>query len=251
MFLYVAVIHAKKLSLRNGYYNTCGFDSTIQSLYCIYNDNESFRRTVDKSNNSSFKKMIQLLASRGAVPSFYRSRQEVIREIFGTEEDCYCTLDFIITKIKSFLYSYRLERDCNCFPTNCIYFTYLPINVRLLELLGIKNLQKCLILPEIKCTHETVHFNELILIEISYLEVENYFLEDIPIELQIGETYYGLNAIINFCAAPQEIPDGKNHFNSYCRRPDGTFKIYDNQTKQPKIPTNDSFTPSLLLYHKN
>lgn len=74
---------------------------------------EQWSRSLKNKTSWCFKKLIQLLGTGGAIPSFYRGWQDSLKEIcLVYQGDCYCTLHFIMDKIKTFiLHSYRLERE--------------------------------------------------------------------------------------------------------------------------------------------
>lgn len=95
---------------------------------------------------------------------------------------------------------------------------FLAIDARKLEQRGIKHLEKCLITFKPRCKHEEFKLNSVVIIEVSYLEKEFYVLDEIPREITIEKTTFGVKSIINFIESPKDIPNGSNHFNSYCYR---------------------------------
>lgn len=60
--------------------------------------------------------------------TFYRAREECLKELNGPNDDCYSTLNFIISDIKSYIHSYQVKRECKCFEKFTKLFTYVPIN---------------------------------------------------------------------------------------------------------------------------
>lgn len=217
---FLDVIRAQKISSINPFFNTCAMDAIIQAFSNIAGDCEKVKRAL-KADPSETSNLIIHFLENGADASFYKKKRISLGKIFGTDGDCKCNISTLFANnfSKKIFHSFGGSKKK----------LFLPININVIEGMGIENLYSSIYLKDV------TKLNDIIIIEICYIEKTGYELDKVPKSLNLLGKEFTLKAFINFIPPPSG--SGKKavgHYQSYNFRPDGQICLYDNQSKHCK-----------------
>lgn len=239
--------------------NVCGPDSLIHSLLCIYNEQRNLFSRIDDSDE-----IMKLISAyfECDLNTVYNMRISILKKHFvptltdnGVMEiDCYSnirnTLDNLFAK--SFP---SLKSTCCCGKSETSYAT-IDIDYKKLSTFGLNNIEKCIFLPERKCTLCQSKSAELSISNIVFIDVQPLSIDDITAHeninldiiqktLNINNQQFHLKCVIDH----QSI----GHYTMSFLQENGKWYNFDDLLEQVR-ELNSLITPHILIYthyHKN
>lgn len=270
--------------LKNGYgnkrckdslyiYNTCGPDSLIQCLTCLYLDNIDFQLKIDQIiDTSNFASLIASFAEKGVCERVYNLRTQVLSEIYKfnvikgvTTINCDANITFLLKKLVSTIFPSMVEEtNCSCSENNNYKYPLVPVNSNYFQSDGITCLQDAINTTVYKdfqnreisckmCKKKCVaryELSNIIFIDVQYVDSNKEWNNEliarhsIPSKITIKNQSYSLKSTIDYILIHKS-----GHYVANCIRPDKNWYLYDDAKKNVYRSTTYC-TPQLLILEK-